>query len=284
MVISPIYSVVCASTANCQPDSVFEFARYLEETGDYYRAVTEYKRFIFHWPEHPTADESRYRTGMCYLKGNDNDEAISIFQELLAQAGKETDQERIRYALARALFNSGNWFPADYQLQILEQSNRPISQVQTAYSRLWCRLKPGKIADASTFWRQVMKTQSIGILPHANAIETELNRILNRSQKRPKLAGFLSAVVPGLGQTYGGRWRDGVVSFLVNGLFIGAIAAAIDHGHEETAVILGFFEIGFYSANIYNAVNDAHKYNRIQLETDLQNFTHLFGAPFSHDD
>ena len=79
-----------------------------------------------------------------------------------------------------------------------------------------------------------------------------------------------------------GRWRDGFVSFLINGLFIGAAVVAIEHNHEETAAIIGFFELGFYSANIYNAVNNTHKYNRQIREKYFDDLDTSYGPPFDN--
>jgi len=60
------------------------------------------------------------------------------------------------------------------------------------------------------------------------------------------------------------------------------------------AGILSFIEAGWYTGNLYGAINDTHKYNRHLTETFLRNLdnnfhlilpelrqTHMFGVQFS---
>ena len=262
------------------PESVFAFAENLEESGQYFRAITEYHRLIFFWPDHPLATESQYCIGRSYLQGNDNEHAISVFQEVLAESTDTRQQIRIRYGLARAYYNSSNWKLADNFLECLETNHVFGTSIAIPYSRLWCRLRPGNIQEASDFWNRISRDFSGEIRYPASKITEALKEISGQHFKNPRAAGVLSAAIPGLGQTYAGRWRDGIVAFLVNGLFIGAMSAAIDRGHNETAAVLGFFELGFYTANIYNAANDAHKVNRIQHAENLRLIENRFGPAF----
>ena len=72
----------------------------------------------------------------------------------------------------------------------------------------------------------------------------------------------MSAVVPGTGHFYTGRWRDGTIALLLNGAFLAAGIEAVSAGNEAAAGVLLFFEAAWYSGTIYGAVNAAHKSNR----------------------
>jgi hypothetical protein len=87
--------------------------------------------------------------------------------------------------------------------------------------------------------------------------------------KDPLTAGAMS-IVPGLGHAYCERYKDGVVAFLLNGLFIWATFEAFHEDQEVLGAILGFIELGFYSGTIYSAVNSAHKHNRTLKEDFLK--------------
>ena len=278
--IASISGITSAETEIWTPESVFAFANHLEQEGDFFRAITEYHRVIFHWPDHPLAIESQFRIGLSHLSQDDPESALSTFQDMLALSSVNSTNERIRLGLARAYFNLSKWDRADQQLDILERSGTVIPRSSIQYNRLWCRLKPGLMDEALRFWRSESLTNGSMTGKSHNEIHDVLMEFSRTPYKHPELAGALSAAIPGLGQVYTGRWRDGLISFLVNGLFIGAIAVAIDRGHDESAAVLGFFELGFYSANIYNAVNDAHKKNRDQLENNLHRFEYRFGSPF----
>jgi len=79
--------------------------------------------------------------------------------------------------------------------------------------------------------------------------------------KNPTTAGVL-AVVPGLGHLYCNRPKDAVVAFLLNGLTIWAAIEAFDEDLDVLGGVLLLLESGWYTGNIYSAVNSAHKYNR----------------------
>jgi len=252
------------------PETVIAFAEYLQESGDYYRAITEYKRFLFYWPDHPDAALCRFRIGRSYLLGSDYTRAISVFQELLNESPTGLQSRWIAYDYAAALYGNERYTPAIFLLNEAEQTEPSITiQQSIRYSRTWCHLEQRDILTARSLWPDP-----------DNPIRIALDNLTEGNTKNPQLAGILSAVLPGSGQIYAGRWRDGLVSFLVNGLFIGAITAAINTDHEETAAVLGFFELGFYTANIYNAVNDAHKENRRLWESQLHEFEQQHGPAF----
>jgi TM2 domain-containing membrane protein YozV len=55
-----------------------KFAESLEKKGDYYRAITEYKRYLFDCPE---SDSIRYHVASMYAKNNMYGNAIDILRE-----------------------------------------------------------------------------------------------------------------------------------------------------------------------------------------------------------
>jgi hypothetical protein len=59
-------------------------------------------------------------------------------------------------------------------------------------------------------------------------------------------------------------------------LFIVGTIEAIEAGELAIAGILSFFEAGWYTGNIYGAVNGAYKHNRRLVETFLQNLENRF--------
>ncbi|NIQ96269.1 MAG: tetratricopeptide repeat protein, partial [Desulfuromonadales bacterium] len=103
-------------------------------------------------------------------------------------------------------------------------------------------------------------------------------------RKSPKLAGGLSAVLPGAGQLYVGRPRDASLAFLLNAAFILGIVESFDDGNEVVGAILLFFEGGWYTGNIFNAANGAHKYNRDVRQEFLDDLRPRFGVGLDLDE
>jgi len=74
-------------------------------------------------------------------------------------------------------------------------------------------------------------------------------------RKSPLLAGALSAVIPGLGRVYLGRWPDGLLSFLLVGT-TGALAAQGFYEEGRGSVrgwILGGVAALLYAGNVYGS-------------------------------
>jgi hypothetical protein len=72
----------------------------------------------------------------------------------------------------------------------------------------------------------------------------------------------MAGILPGLGHVYVSRYKDALVAFLLNGLFIWATIESFHQDHNVLGGILAFFEVGWYTGNIYSAVNVTHKWNK----------------------
>jgi hypothetical protein len=103
----------------------------------------------------------------------------------------------------------------------------------------------------------------------------------NLNFKSPVLAGALSAVIPGLGQTYSGNLKDGIFAFILTG----SATYQAYRGFQKYGVeslygwIFSAIATAFYSSNIYGAIKAANKKNYLnhlkisfQVETILHNY------------
>jgi hypothetical protein len=84
---------------------------------------------------------------------------------------------------------------------------------------------------------------------------TWLNRYDALPHKSPLLAGALSAVIPGLGRVYIGRWQDGLVSFLLVGLsaVLSAQGFYEEGSHSVRGWIVGTTGALLYVGNVYGS-------------------------------
>ena len=86
--------------------------------------------------------------------------------------------------------------------------------------------------------------------------DLELLRRYDRLPRRsPWVAAALSAVVPGLGRVYIGRWPDGVISFVLVGLTAGLSAQGFyEDGRDSVrGWILASFGALLYAGNVYGS-------------------------------
>ena len=92
------------------------------------------------------------------------------------------------------------------------------------------------------------------------------------------LAGSLSAIIPGMGKVYSGRWKDGIISLLfVAGTGYQAYRAFNDKGIESVyGWIMGSLSLGFYIGNIYGSAKAARLYNTKQDQFYREKVTHYY--------
>jgi TM2 domain-containing membrane protein YozV len=138
-----------------------------------------------------------------------------------------------------------------------------------------CHFQAGENDLAKEVLRDVASTSS---LHKASAdLTMEMERYLDIPRKSPLVAGVLSALLPGAGQVYVGRRQDAVLAFILNGVLTWAAYESFDNGENVTGAVLSAVEAGWYFGNIYNAMNNAHKFNRRERERFFENLEVRFG-------
>jgi hypothetical protein len=242
---------------------------YFFEDGDFYRAITEYKRFLFFFPESLRAEEALWKIASSYFQGKKWDEALSAADDLLKKhpsspwapeaillkgrcwmEKKEFSQARHYFLLAREMA-AGTGIAQE-------------AQWQTAVSFL----REDRWKEAAAEFRKV--EPSSRLYPRAEYWAQGLEGIEEVPQKSPTTAGIL-AVLPGAGHLYCERYRDAGIAFVLNAAFIWGMVESFKHENYVVGGILTFFELGWYSGNIYSAVSSAHKYNRNKKKEYLDN-------------
>ncbi len=244
-----------------ESESQMGLADYFFQGGDYYRAITEYKRFLFFFPRSARAAEAYWKITQSYFRGKKWDEAISAGNDLIKEFPfspykAETlllsglcFKEKKDYIRARSFFGKAKEEAADIRL-----ADEAQWQIAATY------LKEEKWKEASSEYRKIHENSRL--YPQSDRLAKGLDRIGEIPQKSPATAGILAAFLPGSGHLYCERYRDAAVAFLLNGAFIWGMVEAFDQKSYVVGGILTFFELGWYSGNIYSAVSSAHKYNQ----------------------
>ncbi|GAB4171330.1 MAG: hypothetical protein Kow00100_12470 [Geothermobacteraceae bacterium] len=241
-------------------DRLLDFADHLFAQKDYYRAVTEYKRFLYLHPDDPAAPSALLRMTRAYLAGERWQEADATVDELLKRYPESREAGRAALLSAEVAFRQRN-FSLARQRYGSAGLRYPELAGAADYRIAWCLLEEGDIDQAR---RQLEGLEA----PQGQALADDLGRFATLPRKSPATAGLLSAVLPGAGQVYTGHARDGAIAFALNVAFILAGIEAFDNGNEALGGILAFVEVGWYAGNIFNAVTNAHKSNR-RLERGL---------------
>ncbi len=255
-----------------------DLADHFFKEGDYYRAVTEYKRFLFFFPQSTQAEGVLFKVAKAYYNGKKWDEAITFCDNLLRKfplSPLKADALLLKgySCLEKKEFAQARHF---FRLVVEDFPDTPAGdegqrQIALTY------VKEDKWKEAAAEFR---KTEPRSKLYQSSQRFAEgLERLDEVPQKSPETAGILAALLPGAGHFYVGRYRDASVAFVLNGAFIWGAVEAFQHKNYAVGGILTFFELGWYSGNVYSADSSAHKYNKKTRQEYLDKLER--GGPFS---
>ncbi len=242
-------------------DLVRKFADHLLEQGDAYRAIGEYKRYLFLSPGADDEDLVYYRIALAYLVGRQAVAALPLFEQV---AGDPAARPEVRHAAwaatGKAFFNQDRCDDAALHLGSppANLDDRNILS-WAAYTRGHCYLKAFELEEAARAFSSVC-SETVWSKPAA-ALENELSSPPRFSRRSPTLAGILS-LVPGLGHLYLGMWPTAFAAATWNGAFLWAMYETGRSGHWGLFSLLALLEWVWYSGTIYGAVAGAFRHNR----------------------
>jgi tetratricopeptide (TPR) repeat protein len=251
-------NAVCAQIT-IDSDEQFRFAEQTMEKGDTLRAVVEFERFLHFFPDDKKVPKARLLMAQCYLKAKDYESARKILNEALNVYRGTLVGGKALFLMGESYYEQGLYEEAErYFKGVLAAYSDPELRNSASYRLAWIQMQTGKWQEAS----ETFKTVGAGSPLFLNAQDLSVKSLGGEQlpYKDPTIAGAMS-VVPGLGHAYCERYKDGLVAFLLNGLFVWATIEAFHGDQEVLGAVLGFVELGFYSGTIYSAVNSAHKHN-----------------------
>ncbi|MEW6685765.1 MAG: tetratricopeptide repeat protein [Candidatus Edwardsbacteria bacterium] len=218
MAISPSEEIKYST----DPILILQFAESLESEGDYYRAVSEYKRFLYFSKDTLQSDKILYKISSLYEKMGKPENALDILMRI-----QRKEEKKYLFELGKVHFLMKNYENA----RSFWNGNDTL--------RGWTYLKEKDFSKAKKF----------------------LGHIDNLHSKKPILAAFLSSLVPGLGRVYAGRSGDGVSSFLLTVSSGLSAYKYYRQGEKVPAVVFGSIGLFFYLGDIYGSVLSVKLYN-----------------------
>ena len=242
-------------------DTLLGFAQWLCDEEDYYRAITEYKRWLYLHPRSPDVPRIRLRIAEIYLQAGKPDAARIHLREIREEYRGTAIGRAAALLLAGSYHAQREYRKAATELArfLADYPGAPETD-QARLMRALCLWQSGRPDQAQTELARVPADSPAR--PQADAMLSAMPAYRRLPLKSPLMAGALSTILPGAGQVYVGYYSDAAISFLLNGLLIWAAWEAFDNDEYVTGGLLCAVELGWYLGNVYNAVNDAHKFNR----------------------
>ena len=233
------------------------------EEGEYYRAVTEYKKFLILFPDSAKADYAAFEIGMAYFKGEEYGAAARSFLALREKYPDSGYAIRAEYLEGISQWKLKNYDRARAALEALVEQHPESEYAPRSLVVICLAALDENKAEVS---RQALN-RFLDRYPGHPGEESvkeaivQLDRYQELPEKSPVLAGVMSAILPGSGYFYAEHYGDGLTAFLINGLFIAGTITAIHQENYAVAGIVGGVGVPFYLGNIYGSANAAKKWN-----------------------
>ncbi len=250
------------------------------DQAEYDSAITEYRRFLYFFPDHAEADYASFQVALACFMRKDFEKALSLFEEICSIGFENRHAVEACFMSSRCYSSLGRQSPAVAVLKELSAAVDDIDVRDRAYYHIgWIYLEAGAFLDIAAisrageyFARISDKNRGVykvgALAERLKLVETDQEGPL-MSRKNPDLAGGL-ALFPGAGYLYCGRYHDALMSFLFNGGLAYAAYEAFDSDLEALGVVIALVGSGFYAGSIYGSVSAAHKYNR-KISRDFLN-------------
>ncbi len=244
-------------------DLQWALAEHLSGKGEHYRAITEYERFMFYFPEDKRARLARLKVLESYVAGKWWPEGLRAAREALEEPG--FPQELRCRVLELAGICHMRMGDAPKGLETF-RSALEICADPAARDRI--RLLMAELQSGLGHWAQAAQsletfetTGKAGLVARQQAARVTRGEVSSQGRS-PWTAGILAGLLPGAGHAYLGRWEDAALVFLVNGVFLGATLEAVEKRQPALAGGMALAELIWYSGNIFSAVSNAHKHNK----------------------
>ena len=248
-------SLLCSAAVAQTPEREFGYAVFLLQQDDNYRAISQLKRISFDAAGTVYADRANLLIGKLYADQKEAQAALYHFT-LVADGGEQS----LRFSAKLFAWEQLCESPAQVRpcVEELSKAQDPNKTGLPRYLNLYYRVLLGEQLEAA-----VAEQAAPALYVYTQQLIAKSIERQNLEVKKPWLAGVLSAVIPGAGQLYTGRYLDALISFIVTGALIaGTVVFALPQNRSVGgAIALGSLGLGFYAGGIVNAVTDAFSIN-----------------------
>ena len=245
---------------------IYQFCLKLFDEGEYYRAITEAKRYIAVVPGGKNIEEMYLLIANAYLLSEEWSEAVENYDRFIISFPDSAYLHQVTFSKAICLIKMKDYKKAEILFQKIIDDSDPSKKTESVLWKILLLINENRFEEIDKlldegFIRNLVK-QKIDIIQQTIRFKKKL------SYKSPRLAGAMSAILPGSGQFYIERYKDGTYSFILNALFIWGAYAAFENDNIGLGCVMTIFEAGWYTGSVYGAVSGAHKYNR-KIDSDI---------------
>jgi tetratricopeptide (TPR) repeat protein len=241
-------------------DNSFKFGEYLYQSNQNDLAVREFERCVFLKPDDRKSFLYLFKI---YRQSNDFSKAIASYSKYSDGSGFTTMDQEFGSEYFKLLVQNNKFSDAKLFIDSNSNFNQNID-----------------LKISTHLLNKEWKEAYVLNYKNNNQINSTLTDITNKSQalknRSQALAAIFSAIIPGSGKVYAGRWKDGLISFLMTSTttFI-AVKGLRKNPNSFYPWAMGTLSVVYYTGNIYGSANAVYKRNK-QKEDELVNKTRDF--------
>lgn len=235
------------------------FAEHLYQEGDYYRAITEYKRVLHFVAADSLREYATLRIGQSLFLADKHILVMEWFSDLTPKYNNDLEY---RLIYARSLYALGRHESVIAALDTITTVEAdPILLSQSRYYTGMSHVRLERPEAAVTSFEEV--GQESPFYDRALHNIDLIGEYSDYPTRDPVLAGVLG-IVPGLGYVYSGHPYTGLASMALNGLLAWATIDAFEDGDTAEGITFSIFASGFYLGNIFGSYKSAERFNEYQ--------------------
>ena len=256
-----------------QPQSEIRQSLYADrlfDQGAYRAAILEYKRLLFYHPDTSKVDLVRYRIGLSYYRQGNQALARQKFEEITQNFPESPLYLHAQLMLGRTYFDAKNYSTARATFfHVAKAETGGETAAQARYLRGWCYIHEQAWFKAISEFRSVQQLQPDTPLSQVSAQLADMTYANTPLPfKSPRLAQWMSTFLPGAGQIYLGKLKNGLISSAISTAVFYLLVDSIREKRYVDAVGICLVGSRFYLGNRDDARKWTVEHNR-RLEVDF---------------
>lgn len=244
-------------------EEIFDFGVSLYNENDYYRAISEFDRYLFYFPKGEKVNDAYLYIVKSYYFAEQYQHAIQSAENFSGHIKNQEYNNILKFYIATSYLRSEKYDKSrDIYLNLVTEKIPNKIGEYSFYRLAWVDIFQTKWQDAYNKLSEFeQKYGDSKLVYQSKLLKDEVKKGMDFTPLSPTLAAIMSVVIPGAGQVYCKRAGDGIVALLLVGALSYSSYYYYNNGPSEMFYGSLFFNILFYLGNIYTAYGSAHKYN-----------------------
>jgi len=262
-----------ARTVPISEESILGFAEKLYEERQFDKALVEFQRFLYYFPDSTNKYKVMLKMARCYKYSGSSEAATQILSNIISSGINGIIVDRALFELGDTRYLFGDFENATFEFKrVYKKTTETELKERAGIMLTFSYLRANNAMQAAEITKD-MKARNLLFSGNIEKLIQGVSGFASIKSKSPFISGTLSAIVPGSGHFYLSRYRDGLLAFVLNALFIACAVEFFEEGHIAPGVLFSVIETSIYTGTIFSSVSQTHKYNnyiRTEYLDDLE--------------